>query len=777
MIQSPCPRRAHFPRKQVAVAALTILLLTPCGIVGQSAQKNFDLRCPQLVRIEFKKWIYANQSQDESGVQSAQCGSTLFLSSGDPTIFISWVEDANSVGAKKWNGCGLASPENPEAWSEPGTPSRTFGDITTMGIPASAGFRFGSSKRMVRVSVSAQDRAAEMLPAAREWFRKIEPRAAPCTGATDSPQEGELIESVGSYHEKYSAAKRHLCDFAVNLGQAAAREYLYGTHYGKFWAETPDDQVATIGIHLKDAAAHLAAAEGLLEAPFGTQPSRANPIAQTLTSLGDYMKWRAERRPDHRSNQLENIWNQYQQTFAYTFVSSRPDAFQYKATCDSKILDYCYHFGRALIAAEISPADRQGIRADSYQGGANSSMSNAVFTGLELAMDGRAARPPGEMSTDRVCCALGPPAAWYALPKFQSDSSKATYAGAKKALDSLLDRAKLPPNRCRLPIGTDCCEPDAEDDPGSHPGGPPGDVFGEDPGLIFGEGLGLLGQDPQKAFRLIHSAAEQGHVQAQTRLGSLYFNGEGTPRHYGQASLWWHKAAVSGDRTAQFALGTNYEEGRGVPKDDSEAVRWYREAAEQGHPRAQNNLGAFHATGRGVPRDEVKAVYWYRKSADQGSAMAQSNLGSKYEHGTGVAKDYSEAVYWYRKSAEQEHAGGQRGLGYMYQRGLGVDRDYAEALRLYRLSADQGNADSHNDLGVMYEMGWGVGRDYSEARRWYVRAADGGLASGWKNLGDLYLNGLGVGKDRGKAIEYYRKAARGGWKSAQRWLRENGLSW
>ena len=47
--------------------------------------------------------------------------------------------------------------------------------------------------------------------------------------------------------------------------------------------------------------------------------------------------------------------------------------------------------------------------------------------------------------------------------------------------------------------------------------------------------------------------------------------------------------AEEGDVEAQNKLGMIYYNGEGVPKDYTEAIKWYRKAAEQGYAKSQNN--------------------------------------------------------------------------------------------------------------------------------------------------------------------------------------------
>ena len=97
--------------------------------------------------------------------------------------------------------------------------------------------------------------------------------------------------------------------------------------------------------------------------------------------------------------------------------------------------------------------------------------------------------------------------------------------------------------------------------------------------------------------------------------------------------------AEQGHADAQSRLGYMYDTGEGVPQDDVEAVKWYRLAADQGHDAAQYLLGVMYNSGRGVPQDYTQAFIWYRLAADQGYAAAQYNLGVLYDTGQGVPQD------------------------------------------------------------------------------------------------------------------------------------------
>jgi SpoVK/Ycf46/Vps4 family AAA+-type ATPase len=79
-------------------------------------------------------------------------------------------------------------------------------------------------------------------------------------------------------------------------------------------------------------------------------------------------------------------------------------------------------------------------------------------------------------------------------------------------------------------------------------------------------------EDEVEAVKWYREAAEQGHAEAQYKLG---------------AAEWYIKAARQGHADAQYQLGQAYNGGNGVPKDQTEALKWYKKAAEQGHAAAK----------------------------------------------------------------------------------------------------------------------------------------------------------------------------------------------
>lgn len=70
------------------------------------------------------------------------------------------------------------------------------------------------------------------------------------------------------------------------------------------------------------------------------------------------------------------------------------------------------------------------------------------------------------------------------------------------------------------------------------------------------------------------------------------------------------KRAEQGDINAQCDLASMYYIGKGIPQNNAEALKWYKKAAEKGHPVAQFGLGVMYSEGEGVPRNYIEGYAW-----------------------------------------------------------------------------------------------------------------------------------------------------------------------
>jgi len=60
------------------------------------------------------------------------------------------------------------------------------------------------------------------------------------------------------------------------------------------------------------------------------------------------------------------------------------------------------------------------------------------------------------------------------------------------------------------------------------------------------------------AYQLWNPLAEHGDTDAQSALGSLYYDGIGVPVDHTESSYWFHLAAEQGYAIAQYNLGNDY---------------------------------------------------------------------------------------------------------------------------------------------------------------------------------------------------------------------------
>ena len=189
--------------------------------------------------------------------------------------------------------------------------------------------------------------------------------------------------------------------------------------------------------------------------------------------------------------------------------------------------------------------------------------------------------------------------------------------------------------------------------------------------------------------------------------------------NFTEAAAGFRVAAEQGHVESQYVLSTMYDAGKGLPHDDAQGGYWERKAAEQGHAYAQANL-SFREYSSG---NFAEAFAWCQRAADSNLAWAQYNLGLMYRKGEGVAQSDAEAAHWYRLAANQDFSDAQQKLADLYYVGRGVPRNYAQAAAWYRKAAERGNAEAQFQLGHLYEIGLGVEHDYVQYRHWTRQAA------------------------------------------------------
>lgn len=263
--------------------------------------------------------------------------------------------------------------------------------------------------------------------------------------------------------------------------------------------------------------------------------------------------------------------------------------------------------------------------------------------------------------------------------------------------------------------------------------------------------------------------AEQGDVEAQWKIAMCFEHGLGTDKDVGESALWYHAAADQGHVDAQYRLGKILEE----EEDFKEAVSLYRKAASGGSSDAQLRLGMCLLDGHlGVEKNVDEALVWLRRASDQGRVRAHYGLGRYYDN---VLQDWNEAYVWYEKASQRGHLGSLYKMGVMHEHGRGpLKPDLEKALQFFQRAANGGNLDALYRLGCaedhftvwqrrewlqssaerghlqsqykLFVMLRGKGEVPSEESiKWCTLAADQGYANAQFELG-MYLLLTDVGK-------------------------------
>ena len=316
--------------------------------------------------------------------------------------------------------------------------------------------------------------------------------------------------------------------------------------------------------------------------------------------------------------------------------------------------------------------------------------------------------------------------------------------------------------------------------------------------------------------------------------------------NYAAALKEWRPLAEQGHAEAQRKIGEAYAEGKGVVQDFTEASKWFLLSAKQGHPASQASIGMMYAGGHGVEQNKTLGYMWLDISIDNfdvGSEYAkvptmwkvalsnQMTASEIYEaqrmsyactkslysecrelfdflpeaikeemsklfyesiesmiadgligdpndpnyaknYGPDMADareaiadgDYPKAIsnffFWGMLHGD---AKAQLMLGALAADGHGeLKPNYQKAKFYYTLAAEQNFAVAQLALGELYIDGKGVTKNYKQALRWLKKAAIQGLSEAQDKLGILYSSGEGVELDYTKAFKWWMMAAKQG---------------
>lgn len=184
--------------------------------------------------------------------------------------------------------------------------------------------------------------------------------------------------------------------------------------------------------------------------------------------------------------------------------------------------------------------------------------------------------------------------------------------------------------------------------------------------------------------------AEAGNLEAITRLGQAYLNGEGTTRDEAKGNELILRAASEGHPVAQAIASRIYREGLyGQEKNLDRAVSFAQRSASAKEPLGFSELALFYARGLGVIENKNRAHKLWLQAAESGDVHAQTMVGRNFETGTGTQADPELARQWYEKAAGQGDAGALHQLA-----GLFRSSDPQKAVDYYREAAKRDHKES-----------------------------------------------------------------------------------
>lgn len=297
----------------------------------------------------------------------------------------------------------------------------------------------------------------------------------------------------------------------------------------------------------------------------------------------------------------------------------------------------------------------------------------------------------------------------------------------------------------------------------------------------------FIKQDFQKSVLWYTRASTYGNTEALIKLADLYREGLGTERDMKLAfDLYYRASATSDNSDALYQLALMARHGQGTNKDDQSAFVWFKKASDLGHAKAMVNVGYCYANGVGVEKNPALAVEYYQKASLSNSPIALFNLGVCYKEGFGIAKDISRAIDLFRRASELDHSLSYTYLAKCYQE-IGsseqliidcFENAYAQGSykacyylsQIYLAKEDylseiewllkgQNDVDCLRELGILCYEGEIAQLDYKKAFECFHKAAEQGDSVSCYYTALSYFNGQGVDVDEERGMYYLEQAS------------------
>ena len=244
-------------------------------------------------------------------------------------------------------------------------------------------------------------------------------------------------------------------------------------------------------------------------------------------------------------------------------------------------------------------------------------------------------------------------------------------------------------------------------------------------GVAFSKGELGLEKNVQKAFTYFQLAANQGFAPSQYSLANFFYKGlGGFKKSYEKAFKYYKLAADQGHEAVQYIVACCYSRGKGVEKSKEKAFEYFKSAADQGHINAHYKLLGYHESKY---TKSLKEMFEYEKSkADEGVVEAQYVIAECFRRGGHWIKEsWRDAFHYYKLAAAQGHIKAIRLLFECHHYGKRVEESQEEALNYLKQGTQLNDPECQYQLGLYYNKGQGnLTLSTANAYKYFKLAAD-----------------------------------------------------
>ncbi|MDG1287756.1 MAG: hypothetical protein P8P30_09380 [Rickettsiales bacterium] len=279
---------------------------------------------------------------------------------------------------------------------------------------------------------------------------------------------------------------------------------------------------------------------------------------------------------------------------------------------------------------------------------------------------------------------------------------------------------------------------------------------------------GLPGEKPnfKLAAHWFKISAQQGNADAAIILADMYTNGDVTPptptatkEMYAYGYRLLKSEAEKGRPSAATRLGLMFFHGQGVEPDANLAIKWLQRGVELGSPQAKLALGRLTIWNSTPGYTSEQALEMLHDAAEGGLGSAWLYIGLAYSGAFGGRINHPRAVEAFRMAHESgTSAEGTRQYGMAHFSALGMDRNPTRGAELIQKAAKRGNSEAMYNLALLYRHGRGVAKDKTQELKWLRKASDYKVPDADYYLALAHRDGVGVSRSKTKALKYFKRA-------------------